>query len=213
MTLDEFLSKYSTAIFTLAGALLGALTSFMTASVMASKEIRLRLREKLLDHRIEAHERIIDLSHSLRAMHPLGGIDDEGELVRTPSVLTSKEVFDNWFQRFYQTLTATSIWLDTSLIHELNLLQDYVVNLNEFLRRVPTENYPRVGQIVSLDFIHFSESVEKLAFDFFTNDLEKLRMSRLPKWHKYPLAKAEKRIQGTEFFKRRNELQSLVNAR
>lgn len=213
MTLEEFLSKYSTALFTLAGALLGALASFLTASVMAQKEIRLRLREKLLDRRIEAHEHVIDLSHSMRAVRPLGGLDAEGELARTPAVLISKEVFDDWFNHFYQTMTTTSTWLGMSLIHELNLLQDYVVNLNEFLRQVPTENYQRVGQIIRLDFIHFSESIEKLAFEFFTNDLEKLRISRLPKWHKYPLEETEKRIRNTDLFKHRNELQALVRAK
>ncbi len=210
--MEEFLDKYSTALFTLAGALLGALASFLTASVMAQKEIRLRLREKLLDRRIEAHERIIELSHSMRAMRALGGLDNEGELARAPAVLISKEVFDEWFMYFYKIMTTTSNWLGTSLTHELNLLQDYLVNLNEFLRQVPVENYPRVGQIIRQDFISFSASIEKLAFEFFTNDLEKLRISPLPKWHKYPVKETEKRIQDTDLFKHRDELQALVHA-
>jgi hypothetical protein len=85
------------------------------------KEIRLKLREKLLDRRIQAHERVIELSHSMRAMLPLGGLDAEGELARTPAALASKEAFDEWFNHFYQTMTSTSTWLGTSLTQELNL--------------------------------------------------------------------------------------------
>jgi hypothetical protein len=97
-------------------------------------------------------------------------------------------------------------------MQDYNLLQDYLVNLNEFLRQVPAQNYQRVGQVIRLDFIHFSESIERLAFEFFINDLEKLRISPLPKWHKYPLKETEKRIQDTDFYKHRNELQALVRA-
>jgi len=213
MTLEEFLTEYSTALFTLVGVLLGALASFMTSSFMAKKETRLKLREKILDRRIGAHEQIVDLSHSMRVMIPLGGLDADGELARTPGILTSEDAFDKWFGYFHKVMTSTSIWLGTSLMHELYLFQDYLINLKEFLRQVPAENYPKVGQVVRLDFVHFSESVEKLAFNFFTNDLENLRIGDLPKWHKYPLKETEKRLQNTNFVKRNGELRALTRTK
>jgi hypothetical protein len=206
----DFISKNSSALFTLAGAALATIASFLTASIMARKETSLKLREKILDRRIEAHERIIELSHSLRAMFPLGGIDAQGELSRTPSILGSKEAFDGWFRHYFEIMLSSSNWLGTNLIHELNLLQDYIVNLNEYLRNVPNENYQKVGQVIRLDFIKFSESIERLAFEFFINDLEKLKISPLPKWHKYPLEETKRRLQDTDLFKRRNELQSFI---
>jgi hypothetical protein len=202
----DFLSKNSSALFTLAGAALATIASFLTASIMANKEIKLKLREKILDRRIEAHERIIELSHTMRVIFPLGGLDAQGEVIRTTSILLSKEAFDEWFGHFFDILSSTSNWLGADLVHELNLLQDYLVNLNEFLRQVPSQNYQKVGQIIRLDFLHFSETTERLAFEFFVNDLEKLRISTLPKQHKYLRKETERRLNETEFGKHRTEL-------
>ena len=208
----DFLSKYSLALFTLAGTILGALASFLTASIMARKETRLKLREKILDRRIQAHEKVVEFAHTMRAMIPLGGFDKQGEISRSPAVLVSKKEFDEWFNYFYLTLNTTSIWLGTKLIHELNLFQDYLVNLNEFLSEAPSANYQTVGQVIRLDFIHFSTSIEKLAFDFFVNDLEKIQVNRLPSWHKYPINETKNRLQETDLFKRKNELLELIKS-
>lgn len=210
MSFTDFLSSNASALFALAGALVGAFASFISTWILSHRELRLKLREKILDRRIEAHEKIIDLSHSLRTMVALGGLDTEGELARAPSILSSQEAFDAWFLYFYDTMSSTSNWLRNDLVREINLLQDYVVNLNEFLRDVPTENYIRVGQLIRLDFIHFSESIEKLAFKFFSEDLEKLRIGDIKLWHKYPIEETERRLQQTELFCKRVEMTALA---
>jgi hypothetical protein len=209
--MDEFIKNNATALFTILGVVIGIIGSFMTASFVANRESKLKLREKILDKRIESHERIISLSHSLRAMFPIGGLDAQGELARIPSILATKKSFDDWMHHYFNTMMLSSNWLGANLIHELNLLQDYQVNLQEFLRNVPEGYYIQVGQILRLDFIYFSERIERLAYNFFINDLEKLRISPLPEWHKYPIKETTKRLESTDLYKRRAELNALAS--
>jgi hypothetical protein len=154
--------------------------------------------------------KVNSLSHSMRAMFPIGGLDAQGDLARIPSILATKQSFDEWMRHYFNTMMLSSNWLGANLIHELNLFQDYQVNLQEYLRNVPEGNYIKVGQIIRLDFVHFSEKIERLAFNFFINDLEKLRISPLPEWHKYPIKETTKRLESTDLYKRRAELNALI---
>ena len=46
------------AVFTLAGVMVGALLSFWSSSTLRREESRLRVTEKILDRQIQAHEEI-----------------------------------------------------------------------------------------------------------------------------------------------------------
>jgi len=210
--LDDFLSKNASAVFALAGALIGALGALAATWIQTGREPRFRLREKIMDRRIAAHEAIIGLSHDLRTMLSLGGVDEDGEVARAPVMLASKDSFDAFFARFHETFSSSSNWLRTDVVREVNLLQDYFVNLNEFLRSVPSPNYASVGRLIRQDFTDFSAQLEKLAHRFFTEDLEKLAMSDVGQWHKYQLEDTKKRLGDTALFVRREELNEFVVA-
>jgi hypothetical protein len=165
----DFIEKNSAAIFTVLGFIIGALVSFIGNWLLKKKELVLRLREKVLDKRIQAHENIIQLSISIRTMNILGFENKQGELSRMPYMFSSRKHFDEWYM-LYNELTATSTtWLSTELTRELNLFQDYIVNLYEKIKLMTDSNITVLGTIVRQDFIDFSSSLEKFSFKLFSS--------------------------------------------
>ena len=57
-----------TPIFTLIGVLIGTFLSFTTAWVLKSRETRLKISSQIIEKRIEAHEKILSLAKSMRAI-------------------------------------------------------------------------------------------------------------------------------------------------
>lgn len=192
---------------TVTGAVIGALVTLLATWGQSKRELRSRLWEKVLDRRIEAHERVIMFAKTMRTMVTLGYEEAPGELARAPAALMSYDGFNEWYLQFYEASNLGSTWLSTELTRELNLLQDYLVNLDLFLRRIKPDASPHVGVILRQDFIDFSTSIEKLAFQFFSQDLAKLRLNDLRKWHKYPRKETERRLDRTVLLSRKDELE------
>ena len=66
--IKNILSDNIVAVFALLGTIIGASLTFLSSWFLAGRETKLRLREKLLDRRIEAHEQIILLTPTIRTM-------------------------------------------------------------------------------------------------------------------------------------------------
>jgi len=198
------------AIIAAVSALLGVFITQQYELRSKKKDLYYRLWEKVLDRRIQAHEQVIQLSKTLRTMVSLGYPEEDGQLARTPAIMQSREEFDNWCAQFWQVVAPGSTWLSTEVTREVNLLQDYIVNLYEFLREVDSAHFPEVGAILRNDFIQLSDRIEKLAFSFFSRDLSKLRIGDLSEWHKYPLEETQRRLAETALFSRQKDLEVLI---
>ena len=195
--MEQIIRDNASAVFALLGTFIGVTLTLIGTWVLQSQEAKTRLLEKVLDRRIQAHEKVIELSKSLRGMVSLGYAENGGELARTPSVMISQESLDSFLLEFTQTSLASSTWLSTEVTRELNLTQDYLVNLYELLRSAKPGQFAEIGRLVRQDFIDFSTSLEKLAFNFFTKDLTRMKLNDLAKWHKYPLETTKKRLTET----------------
>jgi len=212
-TIVEFLQANSGALFALVGVLIGGLISYLTNLSLSKRDLKLRLREKILDKRIQAHEQVIQLSKSLRKMVILGRIDGEEELIRSPQILISLDTFQEHCAAFSSLFGNASTWLSIELTRELNLLQDYFVNLDLIIHEANPDVLPAIGNLLRGDFVDFSSDIEKLAYSFFEKDLEKLRVSSLSEWHKYPREETERRLNQTALFRRRQEIDRLIQDR
>jgi hypothetical protein len=210
--MEQIIKDNASAVFALLGTLAGATLTFVGTWILQSHETQNRLLEKVIDKRIQAHEKVIELSKLLRQMTSLGYAEKDGELARTPVIMLSHESFDDFLLKFSQAGVESSTWLSTEVTRELNFVQDYFVNLYEFLRDVQPDKFPEIGRIIRQDFIDFSSSLEKLAFAFFTKDLTKMKLNDLSQWHKYPLNKTKKRLNETAFLKNRDEILKTINA-
>jgi hypothetical protein len=209
--MEQVIKDNANAIFALLGTLAGAALTFFGTWILQSQEARSRLLEKVLDKRIQAHEKVIELSKILRQMTSLSYPEKDGELARTPAIMMSHESFAEFLLRFTQTGVDSSTWLSTEVIRELNFIQDYFINLYEFLRDVKPDKFPEIGRIIRQDFLDFSSSLEKLAFSFFAKDLTKMKLNDLNEWHKYPVKITQKRLKETAFLKKADEILKIIN--
>jgi hypothetical protein len=207
----ELIEKYNTVIFTLLGVTLGALITFIGNLVLKRNELKLKLREKVLDKRMQAHENIINLTKTLRTMNILGFDSKTKEVLRIPNILTSRQQFDEWYTQYYNLTAYSTTWLSTDLTRELNLFLDYIINLYEKIQNIDDKKIILIGYIIRQDFIDFSGELEKLAFILFERDLYKLKLNDLKKWHKYEKTETEKRLQNTELLKKEIEIDKIIN--
>lgn len=189
------------ALIGLSGVILGAVVSFCASWALRKRDYDLRLWDKLIDRRIDAHERLIRHAHEMRVMVARGGVDEYGEVLRYPQVLHSHQVFDEWFANTITSIGFASTWLSTRAKREANFLQDYLVTLHVNLGSIPSSRLPEVGLIVRQDFIDISSNLERLSFAFFDRDVRRLRLSSLNDWHKYPPAQTEKRLSETNLLR------------
>lgn len=209
----NLLSKNISAVFALIGALAGAGISVIGTLLVNEKDLKLRLKEKVINHRIDAHEKVIQLSKSFRTMVSLGKADENGELMRYPAIMTSIETFDAWHLYFYEVTSSGSTWLSTEVTRELNFFQDYIINLREYLRGVKNEdNVKEIGAILRPDFISFSDRIEKIAFKYFERDLMRMSLGDLGQWHKFPMDVTKKRFESTTLFIEREKINSLIRS-
>lgn len=192
-------------------ALLGVFISQQYELRIRKKDLYFRLWEKVLDRRIQSHEQITQLAKSLRQMHLLGYDEENGEVIRTPVILTSMEEFEKWFSYFSQTIALSSTWLSIEVTRELNLFQDYVINLYRYINQINPDALPKLGNILRDDFIQFSNRIEKLSFEFFSQDLSKLQLNDLRKWHKYRIEETQEKLMTTILFSKSKELEVLLS--
>lgn len=196
--MEDFLRQNTSAVFALIGAFGGSLISYIGSFLLKKRELNLRLWEKLIDRRIEAHDNVIVIALEMRVMVALGGFDNDGELRRAPQVLISKDEFDRWFTRFTQLTLRGTTWLTTDAKRELNFVQDYLVNLHHNLSSVHSERFLLVGDVIRQDFIDLSSSLEKSAFGYFENGMNTLKLDSLDKRHKYERIVTDARLGKTK---------------
>lgn len=209
--MQQIVQDNANAIFAILGTLVGAALTFLGTWFLQSQQAKQRLLEKVLDRRIQAHENVIELSKLLRIMFSLGYSEADGELSRAPSVMESPESFNDFLSRFSHVGADSSTWLSTEVTREFNFVQDYLVNLYEFLKNSSSDKFPKVGRLVRQDFIDFSASLEKLAFNYFSKDLTRMKMNDLTKWHKYPKETTIERLNKTMLFKNREEIRKILD--
>jgi hypothetical protein len=205
----EFIRQNASAVFALMGAAGGGLFSFIGSWLLRKRDYDLRLWEKLLDRRVNAHEAVVQTALEMRAVVPSGRVDDRGEAIRAPKVLLSKELFESWMQQASNRTATGTTWLTVDAKRELNFVQDYLLTLYMHLQKVPSALYPSVGVIVREDFIKLSEKLERCAFQFFESDIRRLKVGDLHSWHKYPLEETERRLKETNLIEHCNEVAAL----
>lgn len=197
----QFLTVHASAIFALVGALGAGVLSFLGGILLKRQEFNLSMSGKLLDRRISAHEKVIALATEMRVMIAIGGVSATGEFNRTPQIMLSREIFEDWFTRFTQLCLEGTSWLSTETKREVNLVQDYLVTLNMYLEGVASDEFPALGGIIRQDFVDLSSALEKKAFKFFEHGIRKLQPDSLNKWHKYKLPETKRRLNSTLLLK------------
>lgn len=201
ISIDQFLSANSSAVFGLLGALGGGILSFIASLILKRRDLTHQIRAKLVDKQISAHEIVLSLAQEMRVMVSSGVFAQDGEVDRWPNLLQSAEVFDDWLNKFTLSQRPISSWLTTTAKREVAYVQDYLVTLHVHLKDVPNEEYPALARVVRQDFIDLSSSLEKAAFAYFEKGILRARPDNLSAWHKYKRPVTERRLKATSLAK------------
>jgi len=200
------------AVFTLIGVIAGYSIQIIGNIFIKDKDFKLRLKEKILNRRIESHEQIIQLTHSIRAMVSMRRTDSNGELARHPVIFSSKRAFYEWYAYYAEIIHKYSAWLSIKVTRELNLFQDYIVTLDEWINVIDNDqSYQEIGNIIRDDLVSFSDKIEKLSFKYIEHDLYKMSTGDLEEWHKYPLKETLSRLDSTVLFKEKDQILEIIH--
>ncbi len=199
--MNQLIRDNANALIGVSGVAIGAVVQYLAGWALRKRDYDLRLWDKLIDRRIDAHERLINHAHEMRVMISRNGVDEGGEVLRYPQVLSSRDIFEDWFTNTIRSIGFASTWLSTPARREANFLQDFLTTLHLNLRSVPSSKFPDVGLIICQDFIDMSSNLERISYGFFDRDVRKLRLSNLNDWHKYPRSQTEKRLRETNLLR------------
>jgi len=208
--LIEFIQLHASAIFALLGAIFGSLLTGIFGYISKSKETKLRITEKVVDRKLQAHDNLIDLIGLIRTMILLGGWDDERELKRTPQIMLGQQEFSDFLIKFSNMRNSSERWFSFGVKREISLFLDYIVTLKELVRTASDEQLQEIGSLIRYDFIEFSVKIEDSAHDFINKDLLKLDHKIDRKWHKYKLDETTKKLEDTRLFKLRETIEKRV---
>ncbi len=202
----EFLINNANAIFALIGVFSGAIVTGVINFSLKERELKLRVAEKLLDRKLEAHEALIEITNVIRLMVLLGGVDHDNELKRTPIIMQSHKNMDDFLIELRKAQNQADIWLSATAKREISLFLDYFVILNEYARNSSDIALQEAGILVRKDFIHFALRLENCAHDFFNRDLMKLKYRTDRDWPKYSKEKTFEELDNTVLFKKKQKI-------
>ncbi|MFA0081960.1 hypothetical protein AB4383_07985 [Vibrio breoganii] len=211
--MEELLVQNASAVFALIGGVFGAVIAGLFGFYGKSRETKLKLAEKIVDKKLEAHEQIINLANLMRGMRVVDGVHDGKELLRYPAFLENRAAFDSFWLQLTQAQSKSDRWLSAELRRELSFCNDYLVTLYKWTEQVSDIGLPRLGVAIRDDIIDISSRIEDSAHDFINNDVVKLNFKTDRRWHKFKPEKTEKMFEETILIKRQSELQDIVDGK
>jgi hypothetical protein len=168
------------AFLALLGVIIGALLSFLTTRALKTRESKLRLAERVLEHQIEAYEEVAKLAVSLSNVSAIGYWMRRGQrrLVEVPSFMRSAETLQEWGKNYLAIYNTCTFWLEPELGEEIGLLEAYLYELQRVLTQTHAENSWIVGVLIIPDFKTFSTKLQSLCNKYFALDLLELRFEQ-----------------------------------
>jgi len=198
------------AIVGIVGIAVGAFINSIYSILRVKKEAKLRVIEKILDKRINAHDEIIEMTKYIRNID-FTGADANNNIEGFPIILKSRKDFDNYYYYITQSINNNTQWFNSELEKKLNLFTDYLINLFKKIDETNDQNIQKIGILIKQDFINFSSQIENLAFDFYRVDIFKLTINKYDKWHKYPKEKTLNYLNETQLFKRQEDINEIIS--
>ena len=197
----KFYETLIIAISGIVGVIIGALITTIVSWKLKAKEVKLRVIEKVFDKRIIAHEDILKITKLLRTTYQTYKADEQRNALTYPAFLHNRKSFDDLLENVSIYINVNSHWLDIEIFRELNYLQDYLCNLDAYLKSLDETNYAELGLKIKKDIIDLANSLEKLTLKFFKEDIYLLNLKVSEGFHKYPKNETLERLNKTELLK------------
>ena len=208
--MSDFIATNATAIFTLVGVALGAIATGASNYLVKSKESKLRLIEKLLDKKLQAHDEFITLISIVRQIVELDRFNDRGERLSLPIVARSKDELADFQVKYMSFLINNERWLSLRLKRECNIFLKYLQEIRTISDGVSDKQFQNMTIIPKHDFKYFSYYLEDIAHDYFNNDIAKLKFKTDRGIEHYSKWRVNRRLKSTELYKSRNSINKLL---
>ena len=195
-----------TPVLSFIGVIIAAFLAFFSSSFLKKKETLLKISEKILDKKLEAHENVLLLAKYLRSTISNNEFTVEKELISYPIILATREHYLEWKKDLFIKSNSNSHWLSNDVIKELYFIQDYFVNLDQTLENVHDENIKNVGIILKSDFVNLSNNLEKSIIKYFENGWKDLKTISNNKEYKFSKKISLERIEKYNLNKRHLEI-------
>jgi len=190
------------------GIVIGGIMIAFSTYLQNRSNTKLKILEKLIDKKMEAHGALIDVLKSMRyTVVQNEDIPDE----RYPIMFTNQDAFDEWHVNFTHIINVYLHWFDHKLRGELYFIQDYLFNLLIQLKNCNEKQYEAIGIIVKLDFFSLASSLERRAFSFFNKGIRMSKNLDLEKRQGIGRKKTAKRLNRTELFRRKGDIDKIKN--
>lgn len=196
-----FYQSLITAISGILGVLIGALITTIFNWKMKTKEVKLRIIEKVFDKRVIAHEQTLKVAKLLRVTNLTYKIDSDKNALTYPKILNNRDSLQEAISYIHDIVNENSHWLSIDVFRELNYMQDYLVNLDSITKNIPEQDYPKVGVEIKSDLIDLSASLEKLILMFFKSDIYKINLTFSEGHHKYQKEETINRLNSSKLSK------------
>ncbi|MCT8341264.1 hypothetical protein MG296_14450 [Flavobacteriaceae bacterium TK19130] len=206
---SEFTQSLVVAGMGLLGVLLGVIISNIITWKLKSKESRLRIKEKIFDRRLKAHEDFLEITKLLRTTVSTHETDGETYFITYPGMLSTKEMFETFLYKFHNAANYNSHWFEEKLRKEIYFTQDYLQNVQLHLNDIPEENCIEYAKILKTDFKELADSLEEKTIDFLMIDIHKINVNSRNRNFQYSLTERKKRLNETQIIKRWNDINLL----
>jgi hypothetical protein len=195
-----------TPVLSFVGVIIAAFLAFFSSSFLKKKETLLKISEKILDKKLEAHENVLQLAKYLRSTISDNKFSVERELITFPIILANKENYLEWKKDLFIKSNSNSHWLSNDVIKEIYFIQDYFVNLDKTLENIPDENIEKIGIILKNDFINLSNNLEKTIIKYFEKGWKDLKTISNNEKYKLPKNISLERLENYNLTKRHLEM-------
>src|SRR5690606_33117917 len=173
--------------------------------------IELKIKEKIFDKRIRAHEDILELAAMMRTTVSTNEKRADNVLITYPVIFSSKESFISFQTFFYQKVNPNTHWLSNDLSRELSAIQDYIATIKIAVEDINSKNLPLVGMYVRNDFVDFAATLENASMDFFKMDIIKLSLVPKKRFKNFSNEERQKRFQKSAYFQNYDEIIKVIN--
>lgn len=160
------------------GAVLGSAVTLAASAIAARREAAFRIREKVTEKRIAAHECVLELLSQLRRTSYVTD-PATGRSCRIPTVLQAPSHFTQWRSDLADALVRQGHWLERQVRGELQFTRSYMELLGEEMAKRDEREQLRLATQVADDLIDIYRRAEPLLLDFFDRGAHRFTFRRL----------------------------------
>lgn len=192
-------------------ALIGTIVASIVNWKTKKRETLLRIREKVFDKRIKAHDNVFELIALLRTTISTNELGPNNVLITYPVAMYNKESLISLQTFFFEKVNPNSHWHSNKLSIELNAIQDYLATVKIACENLKDEYYPNIGKLIRGDFLDFSHSLEKITMDFFNSEIYKLTLVQKNSFMNANFSERQNRFEKTYYFLNHDEIKKVLN--